>query len=199
MKSSVTTLAAMAITVALVLPVSGWAGSNVSTVNKAVRLDSGSSAGRVQSVNGAIRIGADSVVTSIESVNGGIELQSGVQVERDVEAVNGAIELDHGSAVGGSVQTVNGGIKLYDTQVGGDVETINGGVRLLDNTEVQGNVVVRKPKGWSSERRKPVKVEVGEGVRVHGDLIFEQPVELRLHDSANVGEVIGEDVTIIEG
>ena len=69
---------------------------------------------------------------------------------------------------------------------------------MLKGSEVVGNVVVQKSNGWSSnKRRKPVKVEIGENVQVHGDLIFEHAVELKLHDSATVGEIIGDEVTII--
>ena len=60
---------------------------------------------------------------------------------------------------------------------------------------MSGNVVVRKSKGWSSnKRRKPVRVEIGRDVVIHGDLIFEHAVELNLHDTARVGEIIGDDV-----
>ncbi len=55
--------------------------------------------------------------------------------------------------------------------------------------------MVREAKGWSiNKRRRPVRVEIGQDVVVHGDLIFESAVELKLHDTANVGEIIGEYV-----
>lgn len=199
MKLSLKHLAAMAISVAITLPVLASADEDYTTVNKSVRVDSGTSAGKVGSVNGSIRVGSDSVVRSVESVNGAIDISEGVKVEKNVKAVNGSIGLGSGSEVGGGVETVNGGIKLEDTTVAGDIETVNGSIRLLDGTVVEGNVAVRKPWGWSSGRNKPVKVEIGENVRVYGDLIFEHPVELRIHDSASVGEVIGDEVTVIEG
>lgn len=199
MRFSVKHLAAIAIAISVALPLLTWAGGSYSTVNKSIRIGDGTSAGDVDSVNGAISIGADSSVRSIESVNGGIRLREGVVVERDIEAVNGAIELDRGSEVGGSIETVNGGIKLQGTNVAGDVQTINGGIELLSGTVVEGNVRVRKPHGWSSSRRKPVKVKIGEDVQVLGDLIFEHAVELRIHGSARVGEVIGEEVTVVKG
>ena len=60
---------------------------------------------------------------------------------------------------------------------------------------VSSNVMVRESKGWiMNKRRKPVHVEIGQDVVVHGDLIFESAVELKLHDSANVGEIISEYV-----
>ena len=79
---------------------------------------------------------------------------------------------------------------------------VNGGLRILDRSEVSGNVVVKKPGGWSwgsGSRRKPVRVEIGENVVVHGDLVFEQWVELKLHDTAKVGEIIGDEVEMIGG
>ena len=51
------------------------------------------------------------------------------------------------------------------------------------------------PKGWNMNRnRKPVQVEIGQDVVVHGDLIFEHAVELKLHETARVGKIIGEYV-----
>ena len=191
-------LAIRAISLAVALPVMAWAGSNYSTVNSSIRVGSGTAAGKVDSVNGAIRIGADSLVESIESVNGSIDISQGVSIERDIEAVNGSIELDDGSEVGGRIKTVNGAIRMRNTHVAGDIQTINGGINLQDGSVVGGDIVVRKPRGWFNNRRHPVTVEIGENVQVHGNLVFEQPVELRLHASARVGEVIGDEVTLVE-
>lgn len=198
MKVSFRYLTAIAFALMLVLPAVATAGSSVSTVNKSIRLDDNSTTGNVDSVNGSIRIGANSVVKSVESVNGSIDLDNDVSVEWNVEAVNGSIELEPGCGVGGDVETVNGSMRLTNTSVSGDISTVNGSIRLLKGTEVVGNVIVQKPHGWSSnKRRKPVKVEIGENVQVHGDLIFEHAVELKLHDSAMVGEIIGDEVTVV--
>lgn len=182
----------------LAIPTLAAADDDVSTVNKSVSISSGSGAGDVESVNGSIRIGADAFVQSVESVNGAVNIGEGVTVAESVEAVNGGITLGPGSIVGGSVETVNGGIRLSGTNVSDHVETINGSIRLLQGTVVEGNVKVGKSWGWSSGRNKPVKVEIGEDVQVLGDLIFERPVELKLHDSASVGEIIGKQVELVQ-
>ena len=48
-----------------------------------------------------------------------------------------------------------------------------------------------------STRRKPVQVEIGQDVVVHGDLIFEHAVELKIHDTASVGKIIGNEVKMV--
>ena len=197
MKVSFRYLTAIAFALMVVLPAVATAGGSVSTVNKSIRIDDNSINGNVDSVNGSIRIGANSVVKSVESVNGSINLDNDVRVEGGIEAVNGSVSLEPGCEVDGGVETVNGSIHLQNTGVTGDISTVNGGIRLLKGSEIVGNVVVQKPHGWSNKRRKPVKVEIGENVQVHGDLIFEHAVELKLHDSASVGEIIGDEVTII--
>ena len=180
----------------LALPTVAMAGDSVSTVNKSIRLDDNSSRGDIESVNGAIRVGSNSVVKSVESVNGSIKLGEAVRVEQGIESVNGSVTLESGGEVDGDVKTINGGIKLKNTVVSGDIDTMNGSIRLLEGTEVVGDVVVRKSRGWSfNKRNKPVKVEIGKNVQIHGNLIFEHPVELKLHDSATVGEIIGDEVT----
>lgn len=195
MKNSFKLLVTVVFAVMIVLPAIAQAGGNHSTVNKSIRIDSDTTAGSVNSVNGSIRIGDNSFVESVDSVNGSIKIGNDVTVEGDVESVNGAINLEAGCAVGDNVETVNGGIRLQNTQVSGDVETVNGQVRILDRSEVSGNVLVRKPGGWNhNNRNRPVRVEIGKDVLIHGDLIFEHPVELKLHETAKVGEIIGDDV-----
>lgn len=189
-------LTAVILVVLMVLP--AVASGSHSTVNKSIRIDDSSTVGDIDSVNGSIRIGANSVVKSVDSVNGSIKLANDVAVDRGIDAVNGAITLEPGCEVGGNVETVNGGIRMEETTVAGDVVTYNGQLRILQGSEVSGNVVVRKSKGWSfNKRRKPVRVEIGQDVVIHGDLIFEHAVELNLHDTARVGEVIGDEVEML--
>jgi DUF4097 and DUF4098 domain-containing protein YvlB len=198
-RTSPTFIALPLIALSLALPTASWAASDVTTVNKTVRVEAGDTVGDVRSVNGSVRIGDGSSAESVQSVNGSVDIERDARVEDDVSAVNGAIELERGADVGGNVETVNGGIRIQAGTVGGDVETVNGAIRLLDGTVVEGSVLVKKPWGWSSDDRKPVKVEIGQDVQVKGDLIFEQPVQLKIHESASFREMIGEDIEVMEG
>ena len=198
MKICIKFLAAVALAALIVLPVVAAASGSYSTVNKSIRIGDNTTTGEVDSVNGSIRIGSNSFVDSVDSVNGAINLANDVTVDGSVDAVNGAITLQPGCNVGGRVETVNGSIRMENTRITGDVETVNGQLRILDRSEVSGNVVVRKPGGWSTnKRRNPIRVEIGQDVVVHGDLIFEHAVELKLHDTARVGEIIGDDVEMV--
>ena len=197
MKTYCRFLTIAALTVLAAMPAAAMASGKYSTVNSSINLGDNTKAGDVDSVNGSIRIGANSFVKSVETVNGSIKLGNDVTVDEGVNAVNGSINLQAGCEVGDDVTTVNGGVSLDDTRVAGDVETVNGSLKILDRSEVSGNVVVRKPGGWNFGKRKPVYVEIGKDVVVRGNLIFEQPVELKLHDSAKVGEIIGDDVTVV--
>jgi len=197
MKTFYKFLTIAALTAFIALPATAIAKDKYSTVNSSINLGDNTNTGDVDSVNGSIRIGANSSVRSVDSVNGSIRLGTDVTVEEGVEAVNGRITLESGCEVGEDVTTVNGGLSLENTRVAGNVETVNGKIEILDRSEVSGNVVVRKPGGWSFGKRKPVYVEIGKDVIVRGNLIFEQPVELKLHDSARVGEIIGDEVTMV--
>lgn len=193
MKTTTKFFIAAALVALIALPAAAGASGRYSTVNKSITIGDNTTAGDIESVNGSIRIGANSFVDSVEAVNGSIKLGNDVAVDDSIEAVNGTITLQPGCEVGDRVETVNGSIRMENAKVAGDVETVNGSLRILDRSEITGNVVVRKPRGFNT-RSKPVRVEIGQDVVVHGDLIFEQPVELRLHDTARVGEVIGEYV-----
>ena len=187
-----------ALTVLAAMPPMAVASDKYSTINSSIHLGDNTTTGDVDSVNGSIRIGANSFVKSVGSVNGSIRLGTDVTVDEGIEAVNGAISLEAGCDVGAGVETVNGGVSLEHSRVAGDVETVNGRLEILDGSEVEGNVVVRRPGGWNfSKRNKPVSVEIGKDVVVRGNLIFEQPVQLKLHESARVGEIIGDEVTMV--
>ncbi len=191
-------LITVALTVLIVLPAVAVASDSYSTVNKSIRIDDNTTTGDVDSVNGSIKIGANSFVKSVDSVNGSIKLANDVTVDNGIDAVNGAITLQPGCEVGGNVETVNGGIRMENAIVAGDVETFNGQLRILQGSEVSGNIVVQKSRGWSfNKRRKPVRVEIGENVVVHGDLIFEHAVELKLHETAKIGEIISDEVEMV--
>jgi len=198
MKTYLKFLIAVTLAALIALPTAAGASGSYSTVNKSIRISDNATAGDVDSVNGSIRIGANSFVDSIESVNGSIKLGNDVTVDDNVEAVNGTITLQAGCQVGGHIETVNGTVRMENTTVAENVETVNGALRILDRSEVLGNVVVRKPNGWSS-RQKPVRVEIGQDVVVHGKLVFEHPVELSLHETARVGEIIGDEVIMAGG
>ena len=191
-------LSAVTLAVLIILPAVAMASGSHSTVNKSISIDDNSTTGDVDSVNGSIRIGSNSFVDSVESVNGSIKLGNDVTVDRGIDAVNGSITLQPGCEVGGNVESINGGIRMENARIAGDVETINGQLRILNGSEVSGNVVIRKSKGWNLHKRsKPIRVEIGQDVIVHGDMIFEQPVELKLHDTARVGEIIGDKVKMV--
>lgn len=189
-----------ALAVCIALPAMAVASSKYSTINSSIKIGVNNKAGDLDSVNGSITVGDGSSVGSMDTVNGSIKVGDDVTVDGDIESVNGAITLRPGCEVGGHIETVNGGVRMENTKVAGDIETVNGGLKILEGSEVTGNIVVRKPGGWSwGGKRKPVRVEIGENVVVHGDLVFEHAVELRLHDSAKVGEIIGDEVEIIGG
>jgi len=198
MKISFKLLTAVVLAALIVSPAIAVAGGSYSTVNKSISIDDNTTTGSVDSVNGSISIGDSSFIKSVDSVNGSIKLGNDVTVDGDVESVNGAITLEAGCEVASDIETVNGGIRLQDARVAGNVETVNGQIRILERSEVSGNVVVKQPQGWNhNKRHKPVRVEIGEDVLVHGDLIFEHAVELKLHDTARVGEIIGDDVELV--
>ena len=200
MKTHFKYLIVAVLTTLIALPAMAGVSGSYSTLNKSITLGDNAMAGSIDSVNGSIRIGANSFVGSVESVNGAIILGNDVTVDGSVEAVNGTIMLEPGCEVGERIETVNGAIHMENTRVAGDVETVNGSIRILDRSEVSGNVLVRKPGGWvASHRQKPLQVEIGQDVVVHGNLVFEHAVELRLHETARVGEIIGDEVTMIDG
>lgn len=187
--------------------------SNFSSVNKSLRVGQNAEVGDLDAVNGSIRVGAGSVVgkidsvnggiavengvraVSVESVNGGIHLEAGVVIERDVESINGAINMRDGGEIGGDVSSINGQIRLNDVKLNGSITTHNGKIELQGDTEVLGEITVKKSRnhGGFFKRDKPTVISIGPNVVVQGDLYFEKSVELQVDKSATIGEIRGEE------
>ena len=151
--------------------------------------------GDVESVNGSVKINKGANVQSVEVVNGAINLGSEVIVDSSVQSVNGSIQTDNGVSIGQGISTVNGGIELTGTTVQGDLETYNGSI-TLDQTEILGDLRVSKSKGWSWNKKnaKPNQISIGPDTVIHGTLYFEKKVQLTVHPSATIGDIIGDEV-----
>lgn len=160
---------------------------DLQTVNGSIRVGAGATAERVQTVNGSVSLADGARVKSIETVNGGVSLAANARVERSVEAVNGKIEAGAGAVIDGKVGTVNGQIVLDGAQAG-SVTNTNGGMRLAAGASVLGELRIERPRRGDL---KPVTVIIGADCRVVGPLVFERETVLRVHRSAEIGEVIG--------
>ena len=172
----------------------GAKAGDLDTVNGSIRIGDNATAESVETVNGGVRMGRGSHAESIETVNGGIDLAEDTTVARDVEAVNGSIELERGAEVVGDVENVNGAIDVRAARVGGRIATVSGDIRVLDGARVEGGILVEKPSGWfnwSSSQNRPPRVVIGENAVVGGELRFEREVELHVHQSAKIGNVVG--------
>jgi hypothetical protein len=164
---------------------------SLETVNGSIRVDENVKLEDAETVNGTVRIASGSSAENVSSVNGSIRLGENVSVGGEVEVVNGKISLESGTSVADGVSNVNGEIRLTGAEVGGNLSTVNGDVALNSGSTVRGDLIVEKPGGWSSNKRKP-KVIIGADSRVLGKLVLEREVELYIHDSAEVGGVTGE-------
>ncbi len=183
-------------------------GRDISKVNGGVRVEAGETVGKVSTVNGGVRIGANAVTgavetvnggirledgarsASVDSVNGGVRLADGAQVNGTVNSVNGSITLAPGAGIDGDLKNVNGTITLDQARVGGQLSTTNGPILIGSGSVVEGGLLVRKPRGWSSDNRPP-RIVIGPNAQVRGTLEFEREVLLYVHDSAHVGNIVG--------
>lgn len=158
---------------------------DLSTVNGSVKIATGSMIGNAETVNGSIKFDGGVHAKSVETVNGSIRLGENCAVAEKAETVNGSITAGYGCEVEGDYKTVNGKLKAIHSEIHGTVQAVNGSVILLDGTRVHDDVIIKKSKGFfnSSTSKKPVVV-LGKDVQIDGDLIFEKPVKLYIHDSA---------------
>jgi len=164
---------------------------DLSTVNGSVKVYSNSVIGEASTVNGSIIFSEGVKAESAETVNGSIKLATGCKIEKDVETVNGSITAASECDIGGDYETVNGKLKAINTKIHGNIKTVNGSIILLDGTTAYEDIIIRKSKGFfnKSKKKKPVVV-LGKNVTVKGELIFERPVTLYIHSTADVDDDI---------
>ena len=172
------------------------------SVNGGIRVGDNSQVGQVSNVNGSIRLNPGSRARGIQSVNGSIKTESAT-VEGDVRSVNGGMRLGEGTEVGGDVRSINGGMRLTGTTVAGDVVTGSGDIELYDGTRVLGEL--RAEDSIDIELGN-VEITLGRpmivlhaGTVVEGKLRFDRDVHLWVHDTAEIGEVIGAEVKRFSG
>lgn len=163
---------------------------SLDTVNGSIRIEEDVTLKDAETVNGTIRIASGSSAEDVSSVNGSIRVGENVNIAGEIEVVNGKISLAAGSKVADDVSNVNGDISLSGAEVGGNLSTVNGDVSLDDGSTLRGDLIVEKPGGWNSEKRKP-RVTIGQNSRVLGNIVLKREVELYISDSAEVGGVSG--------
>ncbi len=160
---------------------------DITSVNGSVSTSERSQAGEIGTVNGKVEIGPESVTKDIDTVNGSIQIGARAMVDGDVGTVNGRITVSEGVRITGEVRAVNGQLLIQGAEVGSLVN-VNGGMVLESGTVVNGELRVRKPRRSDGD---PATVEIRSDVRVAGPLVFERPITLRVHESAELGEIRG--------
>ena len=189
---------------------SALADDDVSKVNGSIRIDGGQHVGDLDTVNGSIHLGAHGQAEALSTVNGSIEIGDGAsvrsastvngrialgkraRVSAGIDTVNGSLLLDEGSDVSGDVANVNGSIRLLAAHVGGGIRTVGGDIDIGADSIIDKGIRVEKSNSWFNwGKDKPLHVVIGPRAVVKGSLVFEREVELRVSDSAQIGEVTG--------
>ena len=178
----------------------GRAYGSLETVNGSIEIDANVQTGSAETVNGGIRVGDGAQVGELTTVNGGIHVGSKLRISGDVTTVNGGILIDSGSTVSGGVETVNGASGLIGTDVARGLRTVNGDITVGVGSHVHGGITVEKPQMQmiSFHKRDP-RIVIGPNAQVDGPLVFERPVTLYVHDSAQIGAVTGATVRRFSG
>ena len=171
--------------------------SSFKTVNGNVVVEDGARVRDCATVNGSVKIGDRTRAGDLRTVNGDMRVGRDARIDGHIQLVNGTVTLAPGSEVLGDVGTVNGLIEMRAARVEGDIKNTNGGMMILQGSEVFGDLSVKD--AGDDPHSKPPKIVVGEGVRIRGKLVFERPVELYVHETAEIGPVTGAKVNRYSG
>jgi hypothetical protein len=162
---------------------------DVESVNGSIDIGANTSvAGDITTVNGKISIGAGVSAENVDGVNGSIDIGEDARIDGNVGIVNGLVVLQAGGTVGGELASVNGPIRIEGGTVG-SVKNHNGGIVLENGSRVLGELRIKKSRFGNSD--KPITVIIHADCEVGGPLVFERPANLRIHESAIVGEIQG--------
>ncbi|MBN2416686.1 hypothetical protein JXO52_12640 [bacterium] len=125
--------------------------------------------GDCRSVNGSIRIGTNTHTGALQSVNGSIRIGSESVIHGSIASVNGPVDCGDGVVVQRDLDTVNGDVELVNTRVERDLTTYNGDVTLRRGSVVEGDIVIKEPKG--SSNHKEITIRLADASVVKGDVI----------------------------
>ncbi len=106
--------------------------------------------GGCRTVNGGIEVKESAAVEDLQTINGSISLAEKVQVLGEVNTVNGSIDCQQGVTVKDEISTMNGDINLNNSTVKYNVQTANGDITLHNKSRVEGDIVIRPRRGFSS-------------------------------------------------
>jgi cytoskeletal protein CcmA (bactofilin family) len=173
------------------------ADASLRTVNGSIRVAEGAQVGDCATVNGVVEIGSDTRTGDLETVNGDLRIGTGARVGGNIKLVNGNIEVLDGTEIDGSVGTVNGRIVLHGTSVGGSVSNVMGGMLITGGSHVRGDLRVKGAE--DDPHAVPPEIIIGPDTVIDGELDFERPVKLLIHDSASVGEIRGAEAVRYRG
>lgn len=163
--------------------------SDFKTVNGNIRVEDGASVSDCATVNGELVFGDDTETGDLKTVNGSLKLGKDARVNGQIQLVNGSVRLNPGTIVSRDVGTVNGKIEMWATEVGGDVTNVNGGMLVTEGSLIKGDLIVRE--SGDDPHSKPPRIVIGPDSRVTGELIFERPVKLFIHETAETGPISG--------
>ena len=170
---------------------------SIKTVNGTIKVGQWARVNDCATVNGSVVIANSARTGDIKSINGDIKIARQAKIEGNVKLVNGRVSVDRGAHVEGNIATINGHIELSGSIVNGSLSNYNGGISVLDGTRVDGGLKVHEKKNGS--RKKDPVIIVGRNSVVVGDLEFERPVKLYIHESAQVGSIIGAEAQRYSG
>lgn len=171
--------------------------SSFKTVNGSVVVEEDARVNDCATVNGSVRIGDRTKSGDLRTVNGDLKVGRDAIIDGHIQLVNGSVRLAPGAEVQGDVGTVNGLIEMHAARVDGNVTNTNGGMMIMDGSQVQGDVKVKD--AGDDPYSKPPKIVIGEKARIRGRLVFDRPVELYVHDSAEIGPVSGAQINRYSG
>ena len=166
---------------------------NIDLINGSIELGDDSSAGALDSINGSIRLGERVTVRNIDATNGRIRAGAQLTVRGSVDATTGSVWLGAGGNIQGDLDALNGSMELHSTRIGGAIKSVNSSLDTGPNSSIVGGIRYRKADGWFNNigNSKPPRVVIGPGSKVVGPMQFEREVELWVHESASIGELVG--------
>ena len=166
---------------------------SVSTRSGDVTLGGQSLVGPVDTVSGDVRVTGQAIAASVETVSGDITLGMQAKVEGRVKSTSGDISAEHGCSISSDVETVSGRIALHGTTVDGDIHFVCADVTVDEGSHVRGKLHLHRPvNGMHGVPR----VVIGADSRIEGEMVFEVPVSLFVHASAQTGPISGATRTV---
>jgi hypothetical protein len=141
-------------------------------------------------IKGDIDLADGSSTKDIAVVRGSINSGEQVTVTGDVRVLEGKATLRAGTRITGNLTTIYGEVALAGVRIDNGIHSFCSRL-TIEGGEISGQLRIEKSWMSRSKCEGPKELTIGRGARIHSIWVEDPNVQIRVHRSAEIGELKG--------